>query len=179
MTCKIVAVLVSSCILLVVIGTFTISCDTSKKQNTDAEHYINEVALIDSSGLDSLIQERNGKVLLINMWATWCVPCREEFEDLIQLAAYATNKPIEIVGISVDYPDEIESKVKPFLAQQQVNFKIYVQNFDEQEALINQLNKDWSGALPASFIYDARGKQKVFVQGKHTLESFKKLLAAL
>ena len=151
----------------------------SGDQANSAVDYANEIGLINNSKLDSLIQARNGKALFINLWATWCVPCREEFKDLILLAAYAQNKNIEIVGVSVDYPDEIDSKVRPFLENRQVNFKNYVQNFDRQEALINKLNKEWAGALPASFLYNAQGKQVLYLPGKHSFEEFKSTIESL
>ena len=65
---------------------------------------------------------------------------------------------MEIVGISADYPDEIETRIKPFLAKSKSNFRVFVQNFSKQEDLINRLNKNWGGAIPATFIYDASGK---------------------
>lgn len=137
------------------------------------------IELLNEAKLDSLIDTRNGKLLFINMWATWCVPCREEFKDLIQLAEFYKNRKVEIVGVSVDYPDEIESKIKPFVEEQQVTFKIYVQDFDRQEKLINKLNKEWSGALPASFLYNPYGKQIAYLPGKHSFSEFKKIIDSL
>ena len=78
------------------------------------------------------------------------------------------------MGISADYPDEIESKIIPFLREQKVNFKNYVNAFDDPNELIDFLNTDWNGALPATFIFDEDGKQKVFLEGKQSYEELVK-----
>jgi len=130
------------------------------------------VYLLDQPGFQQLIGQRNGRILFINVWATWCIPCREEFPDLVQLAEKYQDRKVDIVAISADYPDEIDSKIIPFLQSQQINFPVYVQNFDAQEDFINFLNLNWSGALPASFIYNANGEQKLFLLGKQNYEAF-------
>jgi thiol-disulfide isomerase/thioredoxin len=131
-----------------------------------------EIRKLTPQMLDELIKNRNGKVLLINVWATWCIPCREEFPDLVKLAEKYQERNLEIIGISADYPDEIISKIQPFVKSQRVNFPIYVQNFDKQENFINYFNEDWRGALPATFIFDKSGIQQAFLLGKHSYKEF-------
>lgn len=99
--------------------------------------------------LEQMIRNRNGKQLVLNMWATWCVPCKEEFPDLVKLAE-KTEATAEIVGISLDDPDEIASRVIPFLRQNPVNFPIHVAEVVNQDDFINFFNADWSGALPTT-----------------------------
>jgi len=125
--------------------------------------------------LEKIISSRDGKILLINVWATWCIPCREEFPDLVKLRTDLDSSRTEIIGISADYPDETESKIIPFLSDQNVNFKNYVNDFKDRNALIDFLNPDWNGALPATFVFDEDGKQKVFLEGKQTYEELKKV----
>lgn len=126
--------------------------------------------------LQRLIQDRNGKHLVLNTWATWCVPCKEEFPDLVKLAKNAGDTA-EVVGVSLDYPDEIESRVIPFLRQNPVSFSIYVAEVADQDDFINSLNRDWSGALPTTFIYDSNGQQTAMLIGKRTLTEFENALA--
>ena len=117
--------------------------------------------------------------MFINTWATWCVPCKEEFPDLVQLADDYRDTDVVIIGISVDYPDEVETKIIPFLQKQNVNFPNYVQNFKKPEDLINLLNPDWRGAVPATFIYDKNGNQKVYMLGKHSFDEFKQKIESI
>jgi thiol-disulfide isomerase/thioredoxin len=131
------------------------------------------VAPIDQAGLKKLIKERNGKALFLNIWATWCAPCVAEFPDLIKLSQVCDSTAIEVVAISADYPDEIDTKIAPFLKKFNVPFRVYVAQFERQEDFINSVNRSWSGALPASMIYDASGKQRFFHVGQQSFDEFK------
>ncbi|MCH8033914.1 MAG: TlpA family protein disulfide reductase [Bacteroidetes bacterium] len=124
-----------------------------------------EVSEITIDELNDMIKNREGRVLLINIWATWCVPCKEEFPDLIKISD-KYGKQIELIGISIDYPDEVESKIIPFLNKLKPNFINYVNVENDIERFINNLNPDWSGAIPATFFYDLEGKQFLFYEGK-------------
>jgi thiol-disulfide isomerase/thioredoxin len=137
------------------------------------------VDLLDASGFKALKKKYQGKVLLINTWATWCLPCKEEFPDLVRLARNYENSDVAVIGVSVDYPDEVNSKIIPFLSSQQVNFPNFVQDFKEPEDLINLFNEKWRGAVPATFIYDKKGIQRAFLLGKHTFEEFKSEIEAI
>lgn len=134
-----------------------------------------EIDEISLDGLSELIKNRNSKVLLINIWATWCVPCREEFPGLIELSDQYEDG-LEVVGISIDYPDELESKIYPFLNKFQLNFTNYISGEKNAEKFINFLNTDWNGALPASFIYDTDGEQVEFFIGKKSFKEFEKVV---
>lgn len=138
-----------------------------------------EIKLLNEKQLHELVSQRNGKGLFLNIWATWCLPCREEFPDLEKLVQTFGHKNVEFVALSVDYPDEIDSKILPFLQKHPLNFSHYVQDFSDKERIINFLNEQWSGALPATFIYDADGKQQHFLLGQHSYEDFYKIMKPL
>jgi thiol-disulfide isomerase/thioredoxin len=120
-----------------------------------------------------LLKNHKDRVVLVNVWATWCKPCREEFPDLVKLQEYYKDKDVRVITISADYPDEVESKIIPFLKKFKINFPVYVQNFKKQENFIDMMNKEWNGALPATFIYGKTGRQRAFFIGKKDFEGFK------
>jgi thiol-disulfide isomerase/thioredoxin len=130
------------------------------------------VEKIDKAKLSKLIKDRKGKVLFLNLWATWCVPCREEFPSIVKLVD--EFKDVEFVGISVDFPDEVDSKIIPFLKSNKANFTSFVNAIEGDEELINLLDKNWNGALPATFIFDKTGKKISFMEGKKSYDDFKK-----
>jgi len=132
-----------------------------------------KVDIINIEELNAIINNRNGKPLLINVWATWCTPCRDEFPDLIRLAKDYDDQ-IEVVGISADSPEEIDSKVTPFLQQINSSFSNFIIKFNDPEEFINLMNIRWGGAIPATFIYDKYGIQKEFFVGKKNFSDFEK-----
>jgi thiol-disulfide isomerase/thioredoxin len=132
------------------------------------------IKTIDAKGLSALISERKGKVLLLNIWATWCVPCREEFPDLVMLSNDLRGTNAEVVAVSVDYPDETAQKIAPFVKKMKTPFRVYVADFPSQDDFINSFDKEWSGAVPVTFIYDKHGKQQKYLLGKQSYAQLKK-----
>ncbi|MBS3944443.1 MAG: redoxin domain-containing protein [Melioribacter sp.] len=154
-------------LFFIVVLQITLFADEKSKQD---EKIV--VDTINKELLAKIIKERKGKPLFLNLWATWCVPCREEFPAINKLAE--EYKDVEFIGISVDFPEEVESKIIPFLKSQKAKFISYVNGFEGDEELINTLDKDWNGALPATFIYDKNGKKVSFLEGKKSYDEFKK-----
>ena len=124
--------------------------------------------------MDELMEANKGKVVLINFWATWCKPCVHEFPDLVKLYNNYKDKGFVIVFISVDVPDDVDSKVIPFLKNQNVDFTTYFNNFDKPEELINYIDKDWEGAIPSTYIYDKEGNLTADFLGSRSYEEFEK-----
>ena len=141
---------------------------------SSAQHNL-EVKTIAESELQELIDNRNGKILLLNIWATWCPPCRKEIPDLVKLSDNYKNI-VDVIGISIDYSEDLEQKILPFLEKNNVSYVNYISAFRKDEDLINFLNKNWSGALPASFIYNPNGALLHFIEGKKDYDYFKEII---
>lgn len=130
-----------------------------------------EIKIISSSDLKMILEDGKGSIMLLNVWATWCIPCREEFPDLAKLAKKYSDQ-VQFITISADEISDLDSKVIPFLKEQNMAAKNYLLKVADPEEFINTLNKDWSGAIPATFIYDKKGIQKEILIGKQSYEEF-------
>lgn len=129
---------------------------------------------INKESLRTLIAERHGNPLFLNIWATWCKPCVEEFPDIIRISKEFKN--VEVAAISADFPDEIEEKILPFVKKLNVPFKVYVADFGSQDEFFQLFDSRWGGEIPATFLYDTNGKQILFMRGKQSYEEFKKAI---
>lgn len=134
----------------------------------------NVTPLNSQKDLELLKDSNKGKVVLVNFWATWCKPCVAEFPELVKLYNDYKEKGFELVFISVDVPEDISSKVVPFLKQKGVDFISYYNNFDKPEDLINYFDRDWQGAIPSSYVYDKNWNRTSSMLGKKTYEVFEK-----
>jgi thiol-disulfide isomerase/thioredoxin len=144
-----------------------LSCSNNKaKPNTS------KVEVVTDKELQKIISARNGKPLLLNVWATWCAPCVEEFPAIIELNKKYNNN-LEVIALSVDMPSEIESRVVPFLKKQGVSFKVIVADEKSSNNMINMLDSSWSGAVPVTFIYDKKGMRQKVLVGAHSYEKMK------
>lgn len=110
-----------------------------------------------------------GKPLLVNFWATWCDPCREEFPDLVKLDAEYKGK-IDFITISLDELAEINRDVPKFLIDMKAEMPAYLLTAVDSDAAIAYVSKEWTGALPLTVLYDPSGKQMYYRQGKVRLE---------
>jgi peroxiredoxin len=115
------------------------------------------VALIKPADFNKFKESVNGKVLVINFWATWCGPCVAEFPEFVALDKKYRNQGVKIVGISADDVADIKPKVIPFIREHKVAFDILVQETDDPQEMIDVVYKDWQGILPATFVYDKQG----------------------
>ncbi len=155
--------------LLLTIAVLFIACSPESREAVSPE-----IRLINLEQLDQTIENRYGKTLMLNVWATWCVPCREEFPDMIELAHQLDSQSFELIALSADFPDEIDTKVEPFIETfDKIPFKIFVQNNIKQDSLINFLDPEWNGALPATFFYDENGILQSKILGKANLPTFR------
>lgn len=132
---------------------------------------------LDETKLRQVIHSRHGKSLFVNVWATWCEPCVEEFPDIVKLSNELHDKNIEFVGVSGDDFDDEASKVIPFIEKQKAYFKFYIAKLEGEDTFINAFNERWGGGIPATFVYDSRGKLKAMLVGKQSYQNLKAAIA--
>ena len=119
-----------------------------------------KVTEIDEAALKSLLGAGAGRArpLLVNFWATWCGPCREEFPDLIKIRAQYGDDKLDFILVSLDDPSDIEKTVPEFLSEQRATaLPAYLLHANDSDVAINFVDPDWSGELPATFLYDRSG----------------------
>ncbi len=107
----------------------------------------------DQKGQRQALSQWRGQVLVLNFWASWCAPCREEMPDFDALRAQYRAKGVEFVGIAIDNP----ASVARFLQQQPVTYPILVGE-GAAHTLARQLGNP-SGALPYTIVLDREGRQ--------------------
>ena len=81
-----------------------------------------QFALKDLNGRTVRLSDYQGKVVLINFWATWCPPCRAEMPDLVRLQREHRNEGLQIIGVT--YPPENKARVRRFARNLKVNYPI-------------------------------------------------------
>ena len=112
---------------------------------------------VDGAGLKKAIESNKGKVVVLNLWATWCPPCVEEFPNLVKLYNHYHDRGLVVIAAAVDEP-ETRSKVRPFLVSQKARFPAYVRKSEDIDTFIKAIDKNWGGAVPTTYFFDRNGR---------------------
>jgi thiol-disulfide isomerase/thioredoxin len=107
--------------------------------------------LPDIDGQPHALEQWRGKVLVVNFWATWCAPCREEIPAFMKVQDKWSSRGVQIVGIAIDDAD----KVRPYVAQLKINYPILVGGLDGIELTRQAGNR--LGGLPFTVVFDRKG----------------------
>ncbi len=105
------------------------------------------------SGAPIKLSNYSGKVLLVNLWATWCGPCRQETPELVKLHKEFGSKGVEIVGLSTEDPDDSAESVREFVHNYNVDYRVGWSG--QQVAVALMQGRD---AIPQSFIISRNGR---------------------
>jgi thiol-disulfide isomerase/thioredoxin len=77
-----------------------------------------------ASGAPIKLGDYSGKVLLVNLWATWCGPCRMETPELVKLNKEFRDRGVEMIGLSTEDPDASAQSVSDFVREYKVDYQI-------------------------------------------------------
>jgi len=121
--------------------------------------------LIDLAGYKKLIAKYRGKPLVVNFWATWCEPCRDEYPMLVELAKEFAPQGLAVVGVSMD-DDSDMNLVRRFLARNHPGFPNYRQKPGiDVDAFYAGVNPEWHGTMPQTVFYAREGRILGFFTG--------------
>lgn len=113
-----------------------------------------------------MLQKNNDTTYVINFWATWCKPCVEELPFFDSIAAKYQNDKLKVLLVSIDFESAIEKRVLPFIKTKNVQSEVVIFDDAAQHKWIPKIDKNWSGAIPATYIY--QGKKTAFYEKQFT-----------
>jgi len=117
-------------------------------------------ALADIDGQERSLAEWNGKVVLLNFWATWCPPCRREIPALIELQERYGPEGLQVVGIAIDQ----QELVQPYVESMGVNYPALVGELDAMD--VSRAYGNRYGQLPYTVVIDRQGTIRAVHRGE-------------
>jgi len=136
-----------------------VSCKEAKKNDSVVA---DAIPSYNYSELAPLLSKKDEKTYVINFWATWCAPCVKELPAFEKLLDSYKDKNVAVILVSLDFPNQVESKLIPFVKKNKLKSKVVLMNDPDQDAWIPKISKKWSGAIPATLIYNS--KKRVFYE---------------
>ncbi|HSG68727.1 MAG TPA: TlpA disulfide reductase family protein [Bacteroidales bacterium] len=146
-------VLLSSLILTAV------SCSFSEENTVDQVHATPlqvitkgdvSVPVYDFHSLEPVFEQQNDTLYVFNFWATWCKPCVKELPYFLAANSAYAGKPVRILLISLDFAEDIETKLIPFMIQNRVGARVVLLDDMDANSWIPKVDKDWEGDIPAT-----------------------------
>ena len=117
-----------------------------------------QVEPISAADFARVLESHEGKVVLVNLWATWCIPCVQELPDLDLLQERFGDRGLQVLAVSIDDPAGLEEKVRPFFAKKAPHLVSYLNSEVDEYAFAETIDPDWIGALPTTFFFTRDGE---------------------
>jgi len=113
-----------------------------------------QVSIYNFDQLKPILDKRNDTIYLVNFWATWCKPCVQEMPDLLRVNQKFKNGKFKMILVSLDFDTQLNSKVIPFIQDNHIESEVILLNDSKQNEWIDKVNKEWSGAIPITIIFN-------------------------
>ena len=148
-------VLIVLCVLVA-----SLAAPAQKKQSGAAKAAAPKVVVepIDTDKLKNILSQQRQRPLLVNFWATFCDPCRDEFPDLVKIDKEYRPQSLEFVTVSLDDVTDIKTTVPEFLVAMKATMPAYLLNVPDPEPAIDAVDPKWRGDLPATYLYNEKGE---------------------
>ena len=157
---------VFSLILTLVLNT------TTPEPQTTSDH---EITVVDFEGFQEFVKRKSHKVLVVNFWATWCVPCVKELPYFEEAYDHYADTNVEILLVSLDFEHQIESRLIPFIEKKGLRPQVIVLDDPDANAWIDKVDPSWSGAIPATFVKHG-DDMKFYEQSFHSVDELKEII---
>ena len=132
--------------LSVIIAIFLFSCSNSSNDT---------IEVVDFNGLYGKIDLSDNKTYVINFWATWCAPCVKELPYFEEVNKEFKDKNTEVILVSLDFPSQVESKLKPYLKKNKIKSKVILLDDSKMNTWVPKVSEKWNGGIPATLIVNS------------------------
>jgi peroxiredoxin len=112
---------------------------------------------IDLAGVARLARNDSDKLLLVNLWATWCGPCVAELPELVTMNRMYRKRPFQLITLSLDEPEKQDEALRA-LTENKVAATNYLVNVADRDAFAEALDKEWPGPIPYTLLIAPGGR---------------------
>lgn len=118
--------------------------------------------------LEKILNNQENKLFIVNLWATWCAPCVKELPAFEKVAGEYNQSQVRFIMISLDFPSQIESQLKPFLKKNNISLDVSVMMDTDYNSWIDKVDPQWQGNIPSTLFVNNVKKSKYFHSGEIT-----------
>jgi thiol-disulfide isomerase/thioredoxin len=134
-------------VILVILLFFTLQIDIAKLPE------LNKIQVMKFDQFRPYLSRQNDTIYLINFWATWCAPCREELPAIQNAEKNFSKYKFKILLVSLDFPNQLKTHLLPFIKSNQIKSEVILLDDHDQNRWIDIVDPGWSGEIPFTVIY--------------------------
>jgi thiol-disulfide isomerase/thioredoxin len=109
------------------------------------------------------IQTKSDTTYIVNFWATWCAPCVKELPNFERMDSLYGKQLVKVLLVSLDFKDNIDSKLIPFIARKQIHSEVIWLNEMRDSEWIPKMDNKWQGNIPATLFMNPGNAKRKFV----------------
>ncbi len=133
-------------LLIILFFPLSISC---------TDESVEKIEIVDFEGLYSKIDLSSDHTYVINFWATWCSPCVKELPYFETINKDYNDKNVKVMLVSLDFPSEIETKLMPYLKNNNIESDVILLNDPKMNRWVPKVSEKWDGGIPATLIVNS------------------------
>lgn len=138
-----------------------------------------QVKSIEIEDLERLLSSSDDSLTVLNLWATWCKPCVKEIPHFEKVRKMYSDKPIRFWYLSLDFPDQIETRLKPFVKERMKGARVYLMKNTSYDLWMAKIQPDWQGSIPVTLFFNRKQQKEKFVSGEISEETLIQNIHAL
>jgi thiol-disulfide isomerase/thioredoxin len=150
-------------ILLIFLGFISCKKEVINEMSKEKALQVSYVKAYTYSELKPLLEKNDDKTYIVNFWATWCAPCVKELPYFEKINQDYSDKNVEVLLVSLDFPKQVEKKLIPFINKRKLKSEVVLLDDMNEDIWIKSIDINWSGAIPATLIYN-KNKRKFYEQ---------------
>ena len=134
------------CLFITLFLALFFSCSDKSDKNIQVVDFDEFYSKIDLSSDDTYV---------INFWATWCSPCVKELPYFESVNKEYADKNVKVILVSLDFPSQIESKLKPYLKKNKIKSNVILLDDSKMNKWVPRVSEKWDGGIPATLIVNS------------------------
>ncbi len=134
-----------------------------------------ELSVIGPAELRQQLTAKSETYRLVNVWATWCIPCVEEMDQLVTMHRMYRKRPFELITISAD-DKEASDKALKVLQEKHCSARNFILDVKNQDELFDAVDSEWKGAVPYTLLISPEGKVVHRVHGEFEPLELKRII---
>lgn len=134
------------------------------------------VSVVSFQELEVWMNRQSDTTYVLNFWATWCSPCVEELPHFEAINEKYKNDKLRIILVSLDFNSELKTKVIPFVLKRNLRSTVLLLDEPDANIYIDKISSEWSGAIPATLIFNPKKKRRRFYEKQFSLDELQSVI---